>query len=133
MSDAETTAWGAPWSAPFWEASREQRLVLQWCTSCNVVIHYPRPVCPTCMGDALEWRPAAGNGEVHSHTVVHKGRHPTLTAPYVVALVTLVEGARMMTNIVGCEPSEVKVGMAVRIRWEPQDDGRHLPLFEPTT
>lgn len=51
--------------------------------------------------------------------------------PYAVALVDLEEGARMMSNIVGCEPSEVRVGMPVVITWEELSDGRHLPLFEP--
>ena len=51
--------------------------------------------------------------------------------PYVVALVDLDEGARMMSNIVGCPPDEVAVGLGVRVTWELLSDGRHLPQFEP--
>jgi len=51
---------------PFWEASREQRLVLQWCRSCDEPIHYPRDACPQCLGDDLEFRPSAGTGEVYA-------------------------------------------------------------------
>jgi len=53
--------------------------------------------------------------------------------PYVVALVELVEGVRMMTNIVDCDPSDVAIGMEVTLRWEPLSDGRQLPLFRPVT
>jgi uncharacterized OB-fold protein len=52
-------------------------------------------------------------------------------APYAVALIDLDEGVRMLSNVVGCPPDEVVVGMAVQVTWEALDDGRHLPLFEP--
>src|SRR5687767_4093464 len=115
---------------PFWEASKQKQLVLQWCKPCNELIHYPREFCPSCLGFDLEFRPAAGTGEIHATSVV---RVPsgTMPPPYVVALVETAEGARMMTNIVGCEPEAAKVGMAVKIHWEPLSDGRHLPLWEP--
>jgi uncharacterized OB-fold protein len=70
---------------------------------------------------------------VYSFTVEHRPQNPALreAAPYVVALVELDEGVRMMTNIVGCEPSAVGVGMNVHVTWEPLSDGRNLPLFTP--
>lgn len=116
---------------PFWEASRSKELVLQWCKPCGTVIWYPRPVCPTCLGEDLEWRPASGTGEVHTFSVMHKQANPFMQPPYTVALVQLDEGARLMTNIVNCEPDDVSVGMQVQVHWEELSDGRHLPLFEP--
>ncbi|MGH9195103.1 MAG: Zn-ribbon domain-containing OB-fold protein, partial [Acidimicrobiia bacterium] len=117
----------------FWEATKEQRLVLQWCKSCGNVVHYPREVCPFCMSEDLEYRPATGKGEVYAYTVIHRAQNPAMESqvPYVVALVNLVEGARMMTNVVNCPPEKVKVGMPVSVTWEELSDGRNLPLFEP--
>jgi uncharacterized OB-fold protein len=118
---------------PFWDATREKRLVLQHCRSCDRAVHYPREACPRCLGGDLEWRPASGRGVVYAFTVNHVAGNPATEsrAPYVVALVDLEEGVRMMTNIVGCEPGAVQVGMPVELAWEELSDGRSLPLFAP--
>ncbi len=123
-----------PTSEPFWSATCERRLVLQWCVDCDAPIHFPRWVCPACLGEELEWREASGSGSVHAFTVVHAAP-PAFRdrAPYVVALVDLDEGARLMTNVVRCAPADVSVGMRVRLTWEALDDGKALPLFEPET
>jgi uncharacterized OB-fold protein len=128
-------------SAPFWEATREGILLVQWCTSCDRGIFYPRAFCPYCPTSgsndrsALEWRTASGRATVHAATIEYK---PAATGstfsdgqPYVVALVDLDEGVRMMTNIVGCRPEDVHPGLAVTVTWEPLSDGRQLPLFTP--
>ncbi|MEN8181777.1 MAG: Zn-ribbon domain-containing OB-fold protein [Myxococcota bacterium] len=122
----------SPVSAPFWEATRERRLVLQWCGSCNATIHYPREACPHCFGSELGWRESAGRGVVHATTVMHQPAHPAFAdrVPYVVALVELEEGVRMLTNIVGCDPAQARVGRPVRVAWEDLSDGRALPMFE---
>ncbi|HEY7106843.1 MAG TPA: OB-fold domain-containing protein [Acidimicrobiia bacterium] len=119
---------------PFWEATRERRLLIPWCIECDAPVWYPREICPTCLGSALEWRDASGAGEVYACTVEHRVTMPGPWGdePYVVALVVLEEGPRMMTNVVGCDPATVTVGMAVRVTWEELSDGRNLPLFEPT-
>ncbi|GAC1530184.1 MAG: OB-fold domain-containing protein [Acidimicrobiales bacterium] len=120
-------------SAPFWEATRSRRLVLQWCTHCEKAIWYPRETCPWCMGHALEWRPASGQGVVYAVTVEHKSMVPSMAAltPYTVVLVDLAEGTRMLSSVVGCPPDEVRVGMAVEVSWEELSDGRNLPMFRP--
>lgn len=110
---------------PFWNATREGRLILQWCTTCEEPVWYPREVCPGCLGDALEWRDAAGEGVVYACTVEHKAEQP-----YVVALVDLDEGVRLLSNVVGSPPEQVAIGDRVRVTWEPLSDGRQLPLFE---
>jgi uncharacterized OB-fold protein len=58
-------------------------------------------------------------------------RSPESIPPYAVALVETDEGARMMTNIVDCDPNDVAVGDEVEVTWEALPDGRHLPLFRP--
>jgi uncharacterized OB-fold protein len=124
-------------SGPFWEATREGRLLVQWCTECDRGIFYPRSFCPICGSGrgSLEWRTASGRATVHAATVENK---PAATGagfangePYVVALVELEEGVRMMTNVIGCPPDEVKVGKAVTLTWERLSDGRQLPQFTP--
>ena len=88
---------------PYWDAARDHRLIYQYCTSCNKAQFYPRSICLACHGSSLEWRESAGNGTVCSFTEVL--RAPTKAfkemAPYVIALVDLDEGFRMMVNGVG--------------------------------
>jgi uncharacterized protein len=120
-------------SAPFWEATKEHRLVLQWCTACDKAIFFPRDNCPVCLSSDLEWRPASGRGVVASVTVETSSPNPAIAGgePYAVVLVDLEEGVRMMSNAVGCAPNGVAVGLAVQVAWAPLSDGRNLPQFEP--
>ncbi|MEZ5177972.1 MAG: OB-fold domain-containing protein [Acidimicrobiales bacterium] len=123
----------SPAAEPFWAATRERRLVLQWCRSCDRPIHFPREACPRCLGAELEFRPASGLGTVHAVSVMPKPANPTMAerAPYAVALVDLDEGVRMLTNVVGVDPWSVAVGLRVAVAWEPLADGRHLAVFVP--
>ena len=97
-------------SGPFWDATREGRLLVQWCTACDRGVFYPRSFCPHCAapGSALEWRVASGRATVHAAVVEHRPEAARVTfsggAPYCVALVDLEEGVRMMTNVIGCPP-----------------------------
>jgi uncharacterized OB-fold protein len=129
-------------SGPFWDATRDGRLLVQWCVRCDRGVFYPRAFCPYCAGvggnDAggpLEWREASGRATVHAAVVEYRpeaaGASFANGAPYCVALVDLEEGVRMMTNIVGCRPEDVHSGMAVTVSWEPLSDGRQLALFRP--
>ena len=127
-------------SGPFWEATRDGRLLVQWCTACDRGVFYPRAFCPYCPGTSgaagtLEWREASGRATVHAAVVEHRpevaGAAFAAGEPYCIALVDLAEGVRMMTNIVGCPPGEVHSGMAVTVSWEPLSDGRQLALFSP--
>lgn len=118
---------------PFWDATREHRLLIQWCIACEAPVWFPREVCLQCLGDSLEWREAAGAGSVYAFLVEHRPNLPGVFGdePYVVALVELDEGPRLMTNVIGCPTDAVAVGMRVRVTWEPLSDGRNLPQFEP--
>lgn len=121
-------------AVPFWAATRRRQLLLQWCMACRVPVFYPREACPRCLGDRLEWQVASGQGIVYAVTVEHRPQDPRMKAraPYAVALVDLAEGARMLTNVVGCPPDAVEPGMAVTLCWEPLSDGRMLPQFTPS-
>ncbi|CAN5901273.1 OB-fold domain-containing protein [soil metagenome] len=121
----------SPAGAPFWATTRERRLVLQWCDRCECPIHFPREACPWCLGTDLEFRAASGRGTVYAVTVIPMGGNPGMAGrdPYLVALVDLAEGVRMLTNVIADDPHTVAVGQAVSVAWEPLPDGRHLPVF----
>lgn len=119
-------------SAPFWEACRNRRLVLQRCTECGGFQHYPRSLCVVCHSDDLEFVDATGRGVVHSFTVVHRSPDPEqFSPPYVVALIRLDEGPIMMSNVVGTDPDTVFCEQPVRVDWRDLDDGNRLPVFRP--
>jgi uncharacterized protein len=122
-----------PVTQPFWDGTRQQQLLLQWCTACEKPIFYPRESCPGCLGSSFEWRPASGRGEIYAVTVEHRPQMTSRRAeePFAVVLVELEEGVRMMSNVVDCPADDVKVGMKVTVAWEPLSDGRHLPQFTP--
>lgn len=120
----------------FWNATRDEVYLVQWCTRCDDPIFHPREVCPGCLrDDALEWRPSAGTGTIYAHSVQHRPAHPGMAAlvPYTVALVDLDAGSgdgrtiRIMTNVVDAdEDGAVSNGDSVGLVWEPLDDGRNL-------
>jgi uncharacterized OB-fold protein len=120
-------------SKPFWDAARRHELVTQRCTSCGKHVFYPRLSCPHCGARALEWVPVSGNATVYSYTVARRATHPAFAdrVPYVIAIVELDEGPRMTTNVVGCAPDDVKIGMRVRATFEDMDDDIALVNFEP--
>jgi len=117
---------GDPLSAPFWQAAREHRLVLQHCPGCGAWQFYPRPFCIACSADGLAWRDASGLGTVHSQTVVHMQVLPHLPPPYVVAVVELDEGPRLTSLVTGAEG---RIGDRVRVEWQERADGPPLPTF----
>ena len=116
---------------PFWDATREQRLLLPWCRSCGRPFWFPRETCPRDLSPDLEWRPAGGRGVVHAVSVMPKPANPSMAGrePYVVALIDLAEGVRMMSTVVDVDPWSVAVGDPVVLAWEPLTDGRHLHVF----
>jgi uncharacterized OB-fold protein len=115
----------------FWDGVREHKLLIQRCAACGALRHPPRPMCPQCQ--SLEWDTveSSGLGTVYSCVIPHHPPLPWFPEPYVVALVDLEEGTRIVSNVVGVAPDAVTVGMAVAVRFEHFDDGVVLPLFAP--
>ena len=122
----------APDAGPYWDAANEKRLVIQQCLDCRRHRFIPRHVCSACGSDAVEWVDASGEGIIHSLTTVHRGPTPAFRAhvPYIVALIDLAEGPRMMANIVGEGADEATIGDAVRVCFEERQGGGHVPQFE---
>jgi uncharacterized OB-fold protein len=113
----------------FWEAAAEGRLVAQRCQGCGGLHHPPRPMCPACQGLAFDVVDLSGCGLVYSYAVLHHPRSASFTYPLVTALVELDEGLRLVTNLVGVEPADVKIGMPVRVTFVPTDHGMSVPVF----
>ena len=119
-------------SAPYWEGARQDKLLLQQCADCGAIRFFPRYLCTECGSDRVDWIEASGRGTVHSFTVVHRAAFPEFQAqtPYVVALVDLEEGPRMMTNIVGDGALDVEIGEPVTVTFEARgDEGAKVPQF----
>ena len=118
---------------PYWAAARDGRLLIKRCTSCAHVFHYPRPFCPKCWSDDVEWEEASGRATLYTWSVVRQNDLPPWPerVPYVAAVVDLEEGPRMLTNVEGCEPDDLRVGMALQVAFRKETDEITLPIFRP--
>ena len=122
-----------PESAPFWQGCRDHKLLLQYCAGCGKHQFYPRVICANCMSEQLEWREASGRGNVETYTIVTRAVSDAYAAdvPYVIALITLEEGPRLMSNVIGCDVESVKCGLAVEVVFEHWSDEITMPKFRP--
>lgn len=119
-------------SQVFWEAAARGELVYQECPRCGHRQFYPRAACTACAADP-EWKQASGRGTVHTFTVIRQNWAEPFRGmlPYVVAMVELEEGPRMMTNVTDCDPDGVHIGMAVECYAVKIEDGLALPFWRP--
>lgn len=115
----------------FFAAAAEGRLELQRCAACGRVWFFPRPACVACGATDYAWTRASGRGRLHSFSIVHRAPSPEFRSivPYVVALVDLEEGPRMMANVVGEGALAVSIGDALELVFEERGEGRKLPQF----
>jgi len=118
---------------PFWDACRRGNLIIQKCDRCQEYQFYPRGICANCWCQDIRWVTATGKGTVWTFTVTRQNR--TLgfedELPYVLALVELDEGVKMFTNIVECDPNEVKIGMPVEVTFVQANQQITIPYFKP--
>lgn len=122
----------SPETAPFWSAAKAGRLVLPFCGICDRAIWYPKKFCGACGTIHVEWRAVSGEGVIYSYTLVHRGEGPYRdTDGYVLALVDIDEGARLLTNIVEAEPATLKIGQRVRVVFHDAGEAAALPRFVP--
>jgi uncharacterized OB-fold protein len=121
------------WARPFWDAAREERLIIQKCSACGEHVFYPRIACPHCSADSLEWVQASGKGTVYSYTVVEANAPSAFLAdmPFVVAVIRLEEGVQMLSNVIGCDPQDVECDMPVEVVFEKRNEEFTLPKFKP--
>lgn len=116
----------------YWDGVDNHELRIQKCTECHQHIFYPRSICPHCFSEQLEWVRASGHGRIYSYTVVHRPFGPFVSqAPFVVGIVELDEGVRMMTRILGPR-EEIAIEKCVQVTFVQSEAGVTLPYFEVT-
>ena len=120
----------------FWQSGERGELSFLRCQACGTYVHPPQPICPVDFGKDLRPEAVSGRGTVVTFTINHQQWIPGMSVPYVIALVEIEEqpDVRLQTNIVGCEPDEVRVGMAVEAVFEHHSDQQGdvwIPLFRP--
>jgi uncharacterized OB-fold protein len=120
-------------SRGYWEALARHELYVQRCRDCGTVRFPPRAVCTQCMSSATEWLRCSGRGTVYSFTVTHQNQAPGFREelPYVLAIVELAEGPRVMTNVVECAPDAVRIGMPVEVVFDDVAPGVTLAKSRP--
>ena len=125
----------SPWAKPFWDATAIGILKIQKCSKCDMNIFYPRLYCPSCGSKEIEWIEALGTGNVYSFTIVENNAPSAFIVdmPYVVAVVELDEGIRMLTNIINCNLEQLTCDMRVKVVFERLNDEFTLPKFEPAS
>lgn len=132
--------WTRPAMAPgdldrqYFEAAAQGRLIVQRCPSCDHRQFPPKGICNGCGGEP-EWLEASGEGVINTFTIVRRhGVEPFRSlAPFALAMVDLPEGVRLMGNVTGIDPDDVKVGLAVTAYALRIDETMALPLWRPTT
>ena len=121
----------SPESLPFWEGARAKKLMLPRCNICGRFWFPPSQRCRHCLSDDFAWHESAGQGRIYSFVVYHRVYHPGFESdvPYVVGIVELDEGPRILTNIVGAPWEEVRCDMRVRVVFEDTGRGITIPKF----
>jgi len=119
-------------SKVFWEAAARGELLFQSCPACGNRQFYPRAICTACGGEP-DWATASGRGTVYTFTVVRQNGTPPFRneLPYVVAMVDLEEGVRMMGNVVECSVDDVHVGLPVEVVTVKLEEGLGIPFWRP--
>lgn len=115
-----------PETQAYWDAANQGRLLVKRCNGCGRYHHYPRDICPHCLSSDTVWENAAGTGTVYSFSTMGVG-----DAAYTLAFVTLAEGVTLMTNLVNCDPTQVRIGDAVKVTFLPSQGGQAVPMFTP--
>jgi uncharacterized OB-fold protein len=117
-----------PLTAPYWEAARQGRVALQRCRDCEWVWHPPMPACPECRSADIEWFESSGRGWINSLSTIRHAAHPAVSQalPYVVCLIQLEEGPRVITNLCGEDIEAGAVGTAVTLGLGPTPGGPML-------
>ena len=121
-----------PTTAPFWKAAARHQFVLQRCESCGRLQHPPEPICTSCLSDSLAFERVSGLGKVYSFTIVRRALLPELESrvPYLLVLIDLAEGCRIVSLLRECEPDQVYIGLDVRVDFETVGS-LTLPIFKP--
>jgi uncharacterized OB-fold protein len=124
-----------PEAKPFWDGLKQEKLMLPKCDDCGHVFFYPRILCPRCHSRTISWVQASGKGTLHSFEIAYQPFQKAwkIKPPYVLAMIELAEGPRLMSNLINVEPDPrvVKCDMPVEVVYTKVSDDVTLPLFQP--
>jgi uncharacterized OB-fold protein len=124
-----------PEAKPYWDGLKEGALMLPRCTACGGTFFYPRVICPRCGARDIGWIKASGRGTLYSFAIAHQSinRAMRVPPPYVLAMVELAEGPRMLTNLVNVapDPKALRCDMPVQVVFSKLTDEVTIPLWEP--
>jgi uncharacterized OB-fold protein len=122
-------------TAKFWDACNREELLYQRCNTCGGVQFYPRRSCAACQSSDLAWMPSRGRGSIHSFTIVQRPANRAFDGdvPFVIALIDLDEGFRMMMNVIGDGRLSAAIGRRVQIVFEARTNDQKLPQAELET
>lgn len=120
-------------SKPFFDGAREQRLIIQQCTSCGTTMWPAKSHCINCLRPTISWVQASGRGTLYSFVLMHQIYHPGFASevPYNIAQIDLEEGLRIFSNVVECSNAELEIGMPLEVTFEAITDEVTLPRFKP--
>jgi uncharacterized OB-fold protein len=118
---------------PFWDGAAEGRLLISVCRKCGHKFFYPRPFCPSCWGEAVEWAEASGRASLYTWSVVFVNDLLPFAdrLPYVAAIAELEEGPRLETNIVECDVDDLRVGLPLEVQFRTEKGLPAIPVFRP--
>tara|TARA_R110000868_G_scaffold404811_1_gene683378 strand:+ start:24456 stop:24914 length:459 start_codon:yes stop_codon:yes gene_type:complete len=121
----------APEAEPFWAGCEDGELRLPWCLACHEPHFYPRSFCPHCGHQELEWRRMSGHGEIYSFAVVEAPIEKAFAEmlPYVVVIVELKEGVRLLSHLVEANVNKVHCGQSVEVQFFKMPGGITAPVF----
>lgn len=119
----------------FWSHCADERLCFQVCGSCGRWRHLPRLFCAGCGSADWSWNEASGRGQLYSWTVTHQPSLPQFLpdVPYVVAVIELEEGVRMVSHLRGTDPEQLELGLPVTLEFDRVNDDVALPIFRVST
>jgi len=120
-----------PVSHIFYEGCQNGKLLYQQCSQCGEVIFFPKSLCPECLSHNIEWKESAGKGRIFTYTVTYANAPPEFISdmPYVLAIVRMDEGYKLMTNIVDCDFADLQCDLSVEVIFEKVTEAITLPKF----
>ena len=123
-----------PETAPYWEGCKAHELRIPYCLECSKHFFYPRPYCPDCLSDRVEWRTVSGKATLHTYVISQRAA-PGFEdeTPYVIAVVKLAEGPHLMSNVVNVEPTPANLpaDLPLEVVFVDVNETVTLPQFQP--
>ena len=121
-----------PATQAFWDGAKKGKLMLQWDPTAKKYQCWPRANSVRTGKRNLQWKATSGKGELYSFTITHV---PTpgfeARAPYVIGMIELDEGVRIIANLINIKIDDVEIGMRMKVAWEKLSDDITYFAFEP--